>query len=247
MNTYKTSEIASMIGIHPNTVRLYEESGLIPKPERQANGYRIFTDLHIAQLRLARLAFQIEVLQNGLRKKIVQMVKVSALGDYDTALLLTNEYLDQIRKERFNAEEAIEIVNQIISGESSENTLSLKRKEVSEHLNITMDALRNWEMNGLLTVKRRENGYRVYTGEDIRRLKIIRSLRCANYSLEAILRMLSHLSKDPRADIKSILDTPKSDDDIIAVCDNLISSLADAEENAIDMIRMLKEMKKFFS
>lgn len=247
MNTYKTSEIASMIGIHPNTVRLYEESGLIPKPERQANGYRIFTDLHIAQLRLARLAFQIEVLQNGLRKKIVQMVKVSALGDYDTALLLTNEYLDQIRKERFNAEEAIEMVNQIISGESSENTLSLKRKEVSEHLNITMDALRNWEMNGLLTVKRRENGYRVYTGEDIRRLKIIRSLRCANYSLEAILRMLSHLSKDPRADIKSILDTPKSDDDIIAVCDNLISSLADAEENAIDMIRMLKEMKKKFS
>lgn len=247
MNTYKTSEIASMIGIHPNTVRLYEESGLIPKPERQANGYRIFTDLHIAQLRLARLAFQIEVLQNGLRKKIVQMVKVSALGDYDTALLLTNEYLDQIRKERFNAEEAIEMVNQIISGESSENTLSLKRKEVSEQLNITMDALRNWEMNGLLTVKRRENGYRVYTGEDIRRLKIIRSLRCANYSLEAILRMLSHLSKDPRADIKSILDTPKSDDDIIAVCDNLISSLADAEENAIDMIRMLKEMKKNFS
>lgn len=246
MNTYKTSEIASMIGIHPNTVRLYEESGLIPKPERQANGYRIFTDLHIAQLRLARLAFQIEVLQNGLRKKIVQMVKVSALGDYDTALLLTNEYLDQIRKERFNAEEAIEMVNQIISGESSENTLSLKRKEVSEQLNITMDALRNWEMNGLLTVKRRENGYRVYTGEDIRRLKIIRSLRCANYSLEAILRMLSHLSKDPKADIKSILDTPKSDDDIIAVCDNLISSLADAEENAIDMIRMLKEMKKNF-
>lgn len=175
------------------------------------------------------------------------MVKVSALGDYDTALLLTNEYLDQIRKERFNAEEAIEIVNQIISGESSENTLSLKRKEVSEQLNITMDALRNWEMNGLLTVKRRQNGYRVYTGEDIRRLKIIRSLRCANYSLEAILRMLSHLSKNPRADIKSILDTPKSDDDIIAVCDNLISSLADAEENAIDMIRMLKEMKKFFS
>lgn len=236
-----------MIGIHPNTVRLYEETGLIPKPERRANGYRIFTDLHVAQLRLARLAFQIEVLQNGLRKKIVQMVKVSASGDYDTALLLTSEYLDQIRKERFNAEEAIEIVNQIISGGSPESTLSLKRKEVSEHLNITMNALRNWEMNGLLTVKRRQNGYRLYTGEDIRRLKIIRSLRCANYSLEAILRMLSHLSKDPETDIKSVLDTPKSDDDIIAVCDNLISSLEHAENNAIDMIRMLKDMRKFFS
>ena len=50
----------------------------------------------------------------------------------------------------------------------------MKQKEVSEYLGITMDSLRNWEMNGLLTVKRRENGYRVYTDEDIQRLKIIR-------------------------------------------------------------------------
>lgn len=78
MNTYKTAEIAATIGIHPNTVRLYEELELIPKPERQPNGYRIFTDFHIQQFQLARIAFQIEVLQNGLRKKIVEMVKIAA-------------------------------------------------------------------------------------------------------------------------------------------------------------------------
>lgn len=44
MNTYKTSQIAAIAGIHPNTVRLYEEWGMISKPERQKNGYRIFTD-----------------------------------------------------------------------------------------------------------------------------------------------------------------------------------------------------------
>jgi DNA-binding transcriptional MerR regulator len=43
--------------------------------------------------------------------------------------------------------------------------------------------LRNWELNGLMAIKRRENGYRIYTEEDLMRLKIIRSLRCANYSL----------------------------------------------------------------
>ena len=69
MNTYITSDVAKIIGIHPNTVRLYEEWGLLPPVERKPNGYRIFTDFHIEQLRLARLAFQIEVLQNGLRKK----------------------------------------------------------------------------------------------------------------------------------------------------------------------------------
>ena len=82
---YKTSEVAATVGVHPNTVRLYEKSGLIPKPERSANGYRIFTDLHTEQCRLVRIAFRVEILQNGLRKKIIQMIKVSAAGDFDTA------------------------------------------------------------------------------------------------------------------------------------------------------------------
>lgn len=243
MKIYKTAEIAAIIGIHSNTVRLYEELELISKPERQPNGYRIFTDFHIEQFKLARLAFQIEVVQNGLRKKIVQMVKVSAKGDFDTAQVLTHEYLTQVKQERENAEEAIEIVKQILSGEIGENTHFFKRKEVSGYLNISMDTLRNWEMNGLLTIKRKQNGYRIYTDEDIRYLKVIRSLRCANYSLEAILRMLWQLSRNPNVDIKKVLNTPKDDADIITVCDKLITSLSDAEKNAEEMIRMLKKMK----
>jgi DNA-binding transcriptional MerR regulator len=247
MNTYRTSEIAEIIGVHPNTVRLYEELGLIPKPGRLPNGYRVFTELHIEQFRLARLAFQIEVLQNGLRKKIVQMVKVSAAGDYEKALELTREYLLQIRQEIANAEEATQITEQILDGRTEENLHTMKRKEVSEYLNISMDTLRNWEMNGLLTVRRRQNGYRVYTDEDIKRLKIIRSLRCANYSLEAILTMLGQVSKNPGIDIKKALDTPKKDTEIIAVCDKLVTSLTAAESNAEKMMEKLTEMKSRFS
>ncbi|WP_343082903.1 MerR family transcriptional regulator [Blautia producta] len=246
MNRYRTSEIAKIIGIHPNTVRLYEELELIPKPDRMPNGYRVFTDLHIEQFRLARLAFQVEVLQNGLRKKIVQMVKVSAAGDYDKALELTEGYRMQLRQEIANAEEAIDIVKRILDGRQEENVHTMKRKEVSEYLNISMDTLRNWEMNGLLTVRRRQNGYRVYTDDDIRRLKIIRSLRCANYSLEAILTMLGQVSKYPGIDIKKALDTPKEDTEIIAVCDKLVTSLTKAESNAEKMLDKLKEMKRKF-
>lgn len=247
MNTYKTSEVAAIIGIHPNTVRLYEELKLIPKPERQPNGYRIFTDFHIEQFKLVRLALQIEVLQNGLRKKIIEMLKVSATGDFDSALALTKEYLHQIKKERANAEEAIKITNQILSGDTPEITHFLKRKEVSTYLDISMDSLRNWEMNGLLTIKRKENGYRVYTNEDIQILKIIRSLRCANYSLESILRMLLQLSQNPNIDIKKALDTPEEDTDIITVCDTLITSLLATEVNAQELITELEEMKFLFS
>ena len=247
MTTYKTAEVAAIIGIHPNTVRLYEKLELIPKPRRLSNGYRVFTEFHIKQCKLIRLAFQVEVLQNGLRKKIVQMLKVSASGDFDRAITLTKNYLKQIRRERQNADEAIEIVKRILSGGVGENSQHLKRKDVSELLDISMDTLRNWEMNGLLTVKRRDNGYRVYTDEDVQRLKIIRSLRCANYSLEAVLRLLQQLSQNPYTDIRAALNTPKQTDDIISVCDSLIGSLSTAEKNAGTILDMLRDMKGQFS
>lgn len=244
METYRTTEVATAIGIHPNTVRLYEKLGLIPKPERQSNGYRIFTAFHIQQFILARTAFQIEVLQSGLRKKIVSVVKLSANKNFEQAIALTQEYLDGILIERHNAEEAIQIVQDILSGKTEVHKFSMKRKEVSEYLDISMDTLRNWEMNGLLTVKRKENGYRIYTDEDIKRLKIIRSLRCAKYSLEAILRMLRQLSKNPDLDIKAALNTPLQSENIISVCDRLIISLTTAEYNAKKIMEMLQEMKE---
>ena len=147
MKTYRTAEVAKIIGIHPNTVRLYEKWELIPKPERQENGYRIFTDFHIRQMRLIRIAFQIEVLQGGLRKKIVETVKTSAKGEFEKAISLVQEYLQQLELEQNNAEEAIQIVENILSGSEAGTIISMKRKEVSTYLGISMDTLRNWEMN----------------------------------------------------------------------------------------------------
>lgn len=243
MKTYSTTETARMIGIHPNTVRMYEELGLVSQTKRKDNGYRIFTDLHLDQFRLARAAFQVEILQNGLRKKAIHIIKTSAKKDFDKAIILAKEYLLQIRQEKAHAEETIEIVKDLLSNTKNVTQQSMKRKEVSDYLGISMDTLRNWELNGLLEVKRKENGYRVYTGEDILRLKIIRSLRCANYSLSAILRMLNALSANPDVDIKNVIDTPKADDDIITACDKLITSLESSHENALYMLSLLERMK----
>ena len=96
--TYRTSEVAQMIGIHPNTVRLYEELELIPKPLRKENRYRVFTDIHLEQFRLARTALRVVVLQNGLRKKAIDIIKTSATGDFDHAINLAQDYLRQIKK-----------------------------------------------------------------------------------------------------------------------------------------------------
>jgi DNA-binding transcriptional MerR regulator len=247
MKTYKTADIAQIIGVHPNTVRLYEEYELIPKPERKQNGYRVFTDFHVDQFKLARTAFEVEVLQNGLRKKAVDIIKLSAKREFDKSIYLAEGYLFQIKKEQVNAEEAIAIVKRILSDNDDANEagkLFLTRKEAADYLQVTIDTLRNWEMNGLMTIKRKQNGYRVYTGEDIKRLKVIRSLRCANYSLAAILRMLKALSRDPETNLRIAIDTPRNDEDIVSACDKLLTSLRHAERNAKSVLIQLKELKK---
>lgn len=99
-------------------------------------------------------------------------------------------------------------------------------------------------MNGLLTVKRKQNGYRVYDSNDIKRLKIIRSLRYANYSLSAILRMLKKYDSGMNGNnILDILNTPDNDDDIITTCDRLVVSLENAINNAYEVISTIKEIK----
>ena len=76
---------------------------------------------------------------------------------------------------------------------------------------------------------------------------MIRTLRLANYSLEAILRMLHALEHNPQVNLKQVLNTPQADADIVSVCDRLLVSLNDAEENAKKMITMLLDMKEKFS
>ncbi len=226
MNTYTTSAIAKIVGMHPNTVRFYEDMQLITKPKRKKNGYRIFTELHIYQFKIARMAFQIELLQNGLRKQCVDIIKTVARGDIDKALELSDRYSEHINQEKYNASDAIKNAKDILENKNDNLTkICMTRKETAMYLGITTDTLRNWELNGLIRIKRRQNGYRVYTEQDIQILKIIRSLRCANYSLSSILRMLSALSFNPKTDIVKVIDTPNKTDDIITACDCLIHLL----------------------
>ncbi len=47
-------EAASQSGMAPDTIRFYERRGVLPRPPRQPNGYRNYTDDHVRTLRLAK-------------------------------------------------------------------------------------------------------------------------------------------------------------------------------------------------
>lgn len=247
MKTYRTNEIAQRIGVHPNTVRFYEEAGLITPPVRRENGYRVFTVLHLHQLELVRLALRAEVLQNGLRKKAIEVLRLSAALDFNRAIAAAGTYEAMLVREIQNAKDAIVTVENALVGKvETESSLSLTRMDAATVLNVTVDTLRNWERNGLISIRRHHNGYRLYNAADLERLNIIRTLRCANYSLTAILRLVSRLDTERHVPVEEALNTPAEHEDIVSVCDRLLVSLEKTLGDAAQMRVLLELIRREF-
>jgi DNA-binding transcriptional MerR regulator len=233
-----------MIGVHPNTIRFYEEMKLLPVIPRTKSGYRIFNDRHLEQLWLLRTAFRAEIISDRLRQEVYQIVKTAATDDIDGAHRDTQLYLEHLREEKSKAEEAIRITLDIIedTGKQEEPVVYNGRLEVAEILGITVDILRDWERNGLIKVPRTAGGRTTYGQKEMNRLKIIRTLRNAHYSMMSILRMLNRLDQGDR-NVREVIDTPGEDEDIVCAADRYITALGLAEKDAQEMLDMLAAIR----
>ena len=57
--TMNISQLAKAVGVSTDTVRYYEKQGLISPPQRQANGYRRYTDTHVDLVGAQALGFSL--------------------------------------------------------------------------------------------------------------------------------------------------------------------------------------------
>ena len=126
-------------------------------------------------------------------------------------------------------------------------SLTYSTSQIAKMVGLHPNTVRMYEEWGLIQKPfRKKNGYRVYDENDMNRLKIIRSLRCANYSLSSILRMLNKLEaqQDCVSEMLDILNTPDEDESIVSACDNLVVSLQGAIENAYCAKQLIEEIKQ---
>jgi DNA-binding transcriptional MerR regulator len=98
MRTYSTSEIARIMGIHPNTVMLYEKWGYIATVKRKETGYRVYTETYLEQMKLVRMALRSELIKCYMRFEVKNIIRSVAQGDLKKALELSTEYLTQNTK-----------------------------------------------------------------------------------------------------------------------------------------------------
>ena len=238
----RTSDLAKAVGVHVNTVRLYEEWGFLQPVPRSPTGYRLFTQAHLEQMRLARMAMHGPWPGSNIRQSALALVRKSASGDLGGALEQAYQHLALVQAERARAEAAAGLLERWARGATTDTTTRpLYIGEAAERLDVTADQLRNWERNGLIEVPRDpHNGYRLYGATEVGRLRVIRMLLRAGYSMMAVLRMLLQL--DRGGDPRQALDTPQPDEDVYTAADRWLSSLAEQEQRASRIIAQLERM-----
>jgi DNA-binding transcriptional MerR regulator len=224
----RTSDIARAAGVHPNTVRVYEEWGFLPPIPRAPNGYRQYSRAHLGQVLLVRRALQITWLGGSLRQIAQKVIFEGAAGDHHAANEAALALQAMIQTEQQRAEAAAALLDQWAQNHAVvPNTPPLRIGEAASHLDVTIDSLRNWERNGLLNVPRHpHNNYRLYGPSEMQRLLVIRTLRAARYSTMSILRMLTRLDQGQRQDLRATLDTPAPEEDAVYATDCWLTTLA---------------------
>ena len=239
---YTTSQVARAAGVHPNTVRLYERIGLLAPISRTANGYRSFSERDLAQMRIARLAFGGRYVVP--KTLAVEAARHAALDDLETARELAGRFGSLVVAEERRALRGAEALDRWAAGRASggeERGMAISA--AAERVGASTTALRDWERNGLIAVRRDPgNGYRRYTIADIDRLRVIRTLLRARYSAMSILRMMTHLDRGGREVPSNVIDAPRGDETVYSATDRWLSSLREAGVRAERLLSAIREL-----
>lgn len=237
-----TAIVAKAVSVHPNTIRMYEACGFLPVIPRGRNGYRYFSERHLDQARLIRLAYCGPY--PGGAEPVVALIKHAAANRLGDALEDAYRYLVQVRSEYAQADAAVLLLERWARGVPTDVVATpLRIKEVARLLDIHPDTLRSWERNELLhTPRDPHNGYRLYGASEIGRLRVIRMLRAAGYSMMSILRLMRHLDQGRADNLRHVLDTPPPDEEILSAADSWISTLKAQEARALAIIEHLEMM-----
>lgn len=189
---YTTGQLAKLLSVHPNTIRWYENTGLIAPARRSGNNYRRFTGRHLVQLQVCRIIFESTYTNRAIRGTAFAILARLKEWDIPRGMAQAKQYKQLIEKEYASALETAALLKTWTQHQKPPGGEAHTRREAAAQLGITTEVLRNWERNGLLAVTRtgRKNE-KVYADTDMLRLRIIYMLRANNYSLAAIRHSLA--------------------------------------------------------
>lgn len=188
---YTPKEIAMKLNVSTTTLRRYEDQDLIPDVPRSASNRRCYTAIHLqafVTIRALLRGYEIPVVHDVMRK----MKKL----DIENALWMINQQQHHTQLEKQRVEEILRMLrNADFSKYRNMNvTDSMTIGEVAQIAGVKTSAIRHWEQEGLIQSRRnKENGYRVFTRTELRKIILISSLRKTVYYIENMRQLLNDL------------------------------------------------------
>ncbi|MFD2700637.1 MerR family transcriptional regulator [Paenibacillus shunpengii] len=195
-------DIAKKLNISTSALRHYESWGLVPKVEREKNGYRIYTVEHEAYFQCIR------ALLPGFGMELIkELMPLIIRGNKTEALWLVNQAQVKLHTEKETVQKTAEVLelNELMEIPRFSDRNYFTIGDVAREANVSTSAIRHWEKEGLITPDRhKDSGFRIYNASDIRRVLIIRTVQKAAYSLNIVREVLADLEKNNIAQAKEI-------------------------------------------
>jgi DNA-binding transcriptional MerR regulator len=231
---YRTIDLARAAGVHPNTVRLYEKIGFISPAPRAANGYRLYGEKHLYQIRICRCIFDHAWVGRELRRVSLRIIGAMLTWELHEAAGFAREYLALIQNELSAARLTADVLEKWARGCTPANTgKTYSRGQTAELIRTTEEALRT-------------NRTRIYGDAEMERLRVIHMLRHSGYSISAIHSSLRHYDEGHTAGIIEALNTCETAEGTswIWVGDRWLESLEATRRGAEQILSLLEEIAR---
>jgi DNA-binding transcriptional MerR regulator len=236
---YKISEIAEATGVKVGTIRFYEKCGFLEAVNRMPNNYRVFNKHHIFQVKICRLVFGGFVNRN-LRKASLSIIAAARewnLKEYEAASL---DYLRLINDDIKRTKETIDIIASNLDMEEADRFYT--KKQASQIIGVTEEAIRNWERNQLLP-QSLPYQKRLYSLTVMKRMYLIRLLLHTGYSIMIIRKFFTYYDMGDHFHAIESLVNPGENEELMSIGDRYLQSLLKLKNNSKELCFLLNEMK----
>ncbi|MFN2746341.1 MULTISPECIES: TioE family transcriptional regulator [Bacillus] len=203
MRYYKPIEIARELNISTSALRHYESWGVVPKPARDVNGYRLYTKVHFAYFRCLRTMFA--GFGVGVTCEVLRSIQNAEM---DKAFWLVNKEQANLQQEKNSADQTLALIENLELPTDETNIKQMMTiGEAADFTKVNASAIRHWEKEGLLTPKRDpENGYRLFTPLHIRKILLISTLRKTVYFLKHMEEFVEAIENQSLEQVKKVLE-----------------------------------------
>lgn len=179
-------DLARAVAVSQQAVRNYEDAGVLPPATRLANGYRNYSQMHLAALE-AFVALTAAVGHGPAREIMV------AFNTGETARAF--EAIDRAHAQLLSDRRTVRLLDDALSDvrqspRPPSGAPPFSAGELARRIGVTTTALRGWERAGVLSPARDTSGHRRYDRHDVRDAELAHLLRRAHYPLDQIAAVI---------------------------------------------------------